>query len=71
MMAKRLGKSRPDDGLLLGPAGCMRVRNTGRACDTCGAPRNLLHVPLRSRGAFCAACCPCCAPRGRQLSRVH
>ena len=57
--ARRSGP-RPDDGLLLGLAGCIRARGTGRTCDGCGTLPGVLPVPLRARGQFCPACCPCC-----------
>jgi hypothetical protein len=60
--AKRPGQPQPGDRLLSGPAGCMRVHGTRRACDTCHAIPGVLHVPLRARGQFCPTCCPCCNP---------
>jgi hypothetical protein len=39
---------------------CMIVGETGgRRCDRCGARPQVLHVPYRGSGAFCADCCPC------------
>jgi len=49
-------------GLLFGPHDCMRVRGTGRVCDTCGAIPGALHIPLRARGQFCPEHCLCCNP---------
>ena len=65
--AKRSGP-RPDDGLSPSPRDCMRVHGTGRTCEACGAQPGVLHLPTRQRGAFCGACCPCCAPEAVRLS---
>jgi hypothetical protein len=51
---------RPDDGLLPGPAACMRVRGARRRCDDCNVMPTVLHVPIAQRGQFCPECCPCC-----------
>ena len=56
----RGGKMRPDDGLLVGPAACMRVRSSGRVCDKCGDKPLVIHVPLRLRGQWCPSHCPMC-----------
>lgn len=69
--ANRYGRDpQPDDGLLPSPRDCMRVRGTGRRCDTCGAVAAVLHVPMRQRGQFCAVCCPCCAAVGPEVREV-
>jgi hypothetical protein len=44
-----------------GPKDCMRVRGTGRACDTCKGTTTVLRVPLKRRGAFCETHCPLCS----------
>jgi len=40
---------------------CLRTSGAGQKCDKCGQKPSILHVPLRTAGVFCGACCPCCA----------
>ena len=48
---------------LTGPRMCLRTAHVSGPCSACGAPMEpVVHSPLRIRGLFCAACCPCCAP---------
>jgi hypothetical protein len=61
------GKVQPGDGLLSGPAACMRARNSGRVCDKCGDKPLVLHVPTRKAGAWCERHCPACNPAGPEL----
>ena len=53
-----------------GPAGCMRVRNSGRECGVCGVKPRILHVALRARGVACPEHCECCASATRAASVV-
>jgi hypothetical protein len=54
--AKKFRKAFPGP-LPTGARSCMRTASAGRACDTCGAVPDKLHVPLQSAGGFCAKCC--------------
>jgi hypothetical protein len=48
---------------LTGPRMCLRTAHVSGPCSKCGAPMEpVVHSPLRIRGLFCGACCPCCAP---------
>jgi hypothetical protein len=48
---------------LTGPRMCLRTAHVSGPCPKCGVPMEpVVHSPLRIRGLFCGACCPCCAP---------
>jgi hypothetical protein len=40
-----------------GARDCLRTRNIAAPCDVCGARPELVHTPMRGRGALCAAHC--------------
>ena len=51
---------------------CYQSKDVTGACDACGAPADMMHLPARPFGIYCEKHCPICAMASlAALAAIH